>query len=242
MGPFDLVQTAVASGNGYTVPGAGTLTSWSNNSAFSINQTMTLAVFRKVADPDIYLQVGHDGPRPLQSGIVNTFSTSLPVQSGDLLGMNPQSPSTVACTFPGTAGDSVFNRGPALNDGQQGQFFPFGSPVRLNLTAVFAPSNTVTLGKTALNKKKGTATLNLTLPNPGDLSASGKGVKASSAGAVSSKAVPAGAAKLTIKAKGAQKQTLDQTGKVTLKVAINYTPTGGDPGTQSVKVKLKKNG
>ena len=31
-----------------------------------------------------------------------------------------------------------------------------------------------------------------------------------------------------------------QTGKVKLNLAITYTPTGGDPSTQSVKVKLKK--
>jgi hypothetical protein len=33
---------------------------------------------------------------------------------------------------------------------------------------------------------------------------------------------------------------LNDTGKVRLNVAITYTPTGGSPNTQSVKVKLKK--
>ena len=32
----------------------------------------------------------------------------------------------------------------------------------------------------------------------------------------------------------------DETGKVKLSVAITYTPTGGEPSSQSVKVKLKK--
>ncbi len=47
--------------------------------------------------------------------------------------------------------------------------------------------------------------------------------------------------KLTIKAKGKKKGTLNETGKVKLRPKITYTPTGGDPSTQSVKVKLKKN-
>ena len=46
---------------------------------------------------------------------------------------------------------------------------------------------------------------------------------------------------MLIKAKGKKKRKLNDTGKVTLNVAVTYTPTGGDPSTQSVKVKLKKN-
>jgi hypothetical protein len=222
------------------VPGTGTITSWSTNATATVTQSMTFKAFRKVAEPNFYKVVGLDGPRPLTPSLLNTFTgLSIPVQAGDLIGGHPTGASllnisTVADQFAAAAVD--------LKPSDAGaNFFPSGGD-RLNLTAVFEPSNTVTLGKTALNKKKGSATLNLTLPNPGDLTASGKGVKASSAGAVTSKAVPAGAAKLVIKAKGKQKQTLDQTGKVTLKVSIKFTPTGGDPGTKTVKVKLKKTG
>ena len=109
--------------------------------------------------------------------------------------------------------------------------------------AVFVkPSNAVTLGAITRNKKKGTATLPVNVPNPGELTGSGNGVKASSAGrAVISKSVGAGQAQLLIKAKGKKKKQLNQKGKVKLSVAVTYTPTGGDPSTQSVKVKLKKN-
>lgn len=109
--------------------------------------------------------------------------------------------------------------------------------------AVFVkPSNAVTLGAITRNKKKGTATLPVNVPNPGELTGSGNGVKASSAGrAVISKSVGAGQAQLLIKAKGRKKKQLNRKGKVKLSVAVTYTPTGGDPSTQSVKVKLKKN-
>ena len=108
--------------------------------------------------------------------------------------------------------------------------------------AIFVkPSNAVTLGAITRNKKKGTATLPVNVPNPGELTGSGNGVKASSAGrAVISKSVGAGQAQLLIKAKGKKKKQLNQEGKVKLSVAVTYTPTGGDTSTQSVKVKLKK--
>jgi hypothetical protein len=91
------------------------------------------------------------------------------------------------------------------------------------------------------NKKKGTATIKVTVPNSGELTGLGKGVKASSAGgAVISKSVALGQAQLKVKAKGKKKRKLNQKGKVKVKVAITYTPTGGTPQTQSLKVKLKK--
>jgi hypothetical protein len=59
--------------------------------------------------------------------------------------------------------------------------------------------------------------------------------------AIISKTVSApGVVKLKIRAKGKQKAILNETGKVKVKPKITYTPTGGDPSTQSIKVKLKK--
>src|SRR5262249_33976206 len=114
--------------------------------------------------------------------------------------------------------------------------------VRANLTAVLNPTNTFTLGAPTRNKKKGTAAITVNdIPNPGELTGSGNGVNASSAsGAVISKSVGAGQAQLLIKATGKKKRKLNETGKVKLNVAITYTPTGGDPSTQSVTLKLKK--
>lgn len=102
-------------------------------------------------------------------------------------------------------------------------------------------SNDFTIANVARNKKKGTATVTLNLPDPGELVGSGKGVKASSAGqATTSKSAGAGPATLVIKAKGKKKRKLTSTGKVKLNVAISFTPTGGKTKTVSMKVKLKK--
>ena len=40
---------------------------------------------------------------------------------------------------------------------------------------------------------------------------------------------------------GRRGETLNETGTVKLTPRITYTPTGGDPATQSKKLKLKKN-
>jgi hypothetical protein len=104
-----------------------------------------------------------------------------------------------------------------------------------------APSNAFTLGAITRNTKKGTAKITVNVPNPGELTATGNGVKAASVGrAVISKSVGGGPAQLLIKANGKKKKTLNEVGKVKLNVAITYAPTGGNPSTQSVKVKLKK--
>jgi hypothetical protein len=88
------------------------------------------------------------------------------------------------------------------------------------------------------NKKKGTATITAGIDFPGELLASGKGVKASSA--VTSKAVAAGQAQLVIKAKGKKRRNLNEKGKVKLKLTVTYTPASGTAHTQPLKVKLKK--
>jgi hypothetical protein len=240
---FDLLQPTVTSGNTYVVPATvatGTVNSWSTNAAAVAGQRYTMKVFRQVTGLT-YTVVGHDGPRSLTPGVVNTFPANIPVRQGDVLGFNDNDGSAVtnACLFP-IAGESHLERMGSLADGASGTFFA-NPNFRINVTAVVEPTNTFTLGGITRNKKKGTATITTTVPNPGDLSGSGKGAKVTSAGATISKAVTPGTAKLVIRAKGKKKRKLNDTGKVKLNTTITYTPTGGAPLTQTRKVKLKKN-
>ena len=194
----DRAQPSVISGNSYVVPATGgitawTLTSWSHNAAADIGQELTMKVFRKVADPMTYTVVGHDGPRPLTPSIVNTFQTSLAVRAGDVLGNNSKSPAENASYFP-APGESFIDIQPGLADGQAGTFLLSADPLRLNVSAVLEPTNTFMLGQITHHKAKGTATLAVTVPNPGDLTVGGKGVKSAGGGtAVTSKAVNGGA-------------------------------------------------
>jgi hypothetical protein len=244
--PFDRVQTTVTSGSSYAVPATvatGTITSWSHNAAAGSGQTLTMKVFRPLGGA-AYQVVGHDGPRPLSAIVpgLNTFPTSIAVKAGDVLGLNTASTAMTACVFIVGAGNLHRERPGDLPDGASDNFGPEFGTTRANITAVVAPSNSFTVDSITRNKKKGTATLRATVPNPGELSGSGKGVKvAGAAGAVLSKTVSGpGAVKLLIKARGKKKRKLNETGKVKLNVAVTYTPTGGDPATESKRLKLRK--
>ena len=97
------------------------------------------------------------------------------------------------------------------------------------------PSNDLALGKPERNTDKGTASLPATVPGPGSITLSGKGV-VRRAGAT----LAAGTVHLKVKAKGAAKRTLKATGKVTVTVQVTFTPTGGNARTVTKKVKLRK--
>jgi hypothetical protein len=234
----EFVQLGVTSGNTYVVPGNGTITSWTMQAGADAGE-LTMKIFRKLADPALYQVVGHAGPERTTPGGTagNTFPANVRVRQGDLLGLHTVTFSPCGFKDPGSR-LAIFSGD--LADGEAAEFgADTGSA--LDIQAVFVPDNTLTLGKVKRNKKKGTATLTATVPNPGELTGSGKGVRVASASrAVISKSVTAGQAQLTIRAKGKKKTTLNETGKVKVKPKITYTPTGGDPATQSKKLKLKK--
>jgi hypothetical protein len=138
----DLLQPTVTSGNAYTVPaGMGAVTSWSTNADADADQMLTMKVFRKVADPATYQVVGHDGPRPLNSGVLNTFPASVAVMSGDVLGLqvpSDPSPGSPSCRF-SAPGDTYLFKSGNLADGQQDVFAPGIADFRANVSAVVEP-------------------------------------------------------------------------------------------------------
>jgi hypothetical protein len=106
--------------------------------------------------------------------------------------------------------------------------------------AIAVNTNAFTTGKATLNKKKGTAKVPVTVPDPGTLTLAGNGVKPAAVGASKSVAVGTGTVNLLVKATGEKKRKLNSTGKVKVKVTITYTPTGLSPNSQTLKLKLKK--
>lgn len=101
------------------------------------------------------------------------------------------------------------------------------------------PSNAFTLGKLALNKKKGSAKLSVKVPGGGtlkvaDVKKSKKRIKA--------KTVHAGAAgtvKLPLQPTKSARGILEDKGKLKVKVKVTFTPTGGLAATQTRKLTLK---
>jgi hypothetical protein len=231
-------------GNSYVVPlippaGALSITSWSHQANANAGQRLKLKVFRPVAGVD-YTVVGQDGFRDVTPDALNTFTTNIPVKPGDVVGFTTVIGSgPIGCGLQPSGQTYYFSNGD-YPDGAQATFV-VANGQRLNVSAVVEPTNTFSLGQTTRNKKRGTATLTVNVPNPGELTVSGKGAReASATGATTAKSVPAGRVNLTIKAKGKKRKKLIRNGKVKLKPTITYTPTAGSPNTQSTKLKLKK--
>jgi hypothetical protein len=169
-----------------------------------------------------------------------SYGVQLPIRIGDYIGLDCCDPGVFEpeAEFFVTGNAAVRNEWqPRLSDGGAGR-----APLRTNayeiaLNAEIDPTSTFTLDAVTRNKNKGTATIAATVPNPGELTGSGKGVNA----AVLSRKVRApGRVRLLVKAKGKRKRRLNSTGKLRVRPEITYTPTGGSASTRSVKVKLVK--
>jgi hypothetical protein len=178
---------------------------------------------------------------PIQA--TTSYEVQLPIRIGDYIGLDCCDPGVFEpdAEFFVTGAGAVRNEWqPSLVDGEAGR-----APLRTNayeiaLNTVIDPTSTFTLGAITHNKDKGTATITVNVPNPGELTGSGRGVKVADA-AVTRKHVRApGRVRLVIKAKGRKKRKLNSTGKVTLRPEITYIPTGGGMNTQSMKVRLIK--
>jgi hypothetical protein len=91
------------------------------------------------------------------------------------------------------------------------------------------------LGGVKLNKGKGTATLSVTVPSAGTLTASGKGLVKTKKNAKKAKTL-----KLTIKAKGKTKAQLEELGKAKVKAKISFKPTSGIVVKKTKGITLKQ--
>jgi hypothetical protein len=238
-GPTDLVQPSVtAGGNLYSARAAGRITSWSTRSGGS--GSYTLKVFRRTTDPDVFRVIGHSGPHPLTSGL-KTFSANLAVSSGDLIGLNATGaagPGNNTCAF-SSPGDFVLSSSGNLPDGGS-ENFPPGSAmdnVRLNLSATLVPTNAFGFGAVTRDRRKGTATLEVLVSNPGSVTLAGKGLKLKRA---TKTVAVAGPVRFAIAAAGKKEKKLKRKGRVSVQVNATFTPTGGDPAGQSISLKLKK--
>lgn len=117
---------------------------------------------------------------------------------------------------------------------------PLPPPVRQPILPAAPPSNVFTIGKLKLNKKNGTATLQVAVPGAGTVTAvdakkkSPKRIKQATAAAVS-----VGTVTLKLKPTGSGRKTLKKTGKLRFKALLSFTPTGGTTGTATLSGKLK---
>jgi hypothetical protein len=95
------------------------------------------------------------------------------------------------------------------------------------------PPNDISFGKVKRNRKRGTATVTVWVPEPGELTLFGKRVKRSAKSAEA-----AGKVRMSVRLKPKARRKLDPTARVRVKVA--YTPAGGDPNTEGKSIRLIK--
>jgi hypothetical protein len=226
----DYLQTSVTGGNLYIAREAGTITSWSTISSGG-GAAYVFKIFRRTTDPDVFQVIGHAQAHALAFGR-NVVGVSLSVESGDMIGLN-ESGAPNSCTFP-MPGDSVLSRAGNLSDGAMGAFGP-QNDVRLNLSAVLVPDNGFTLGGITRDRRRGTATVTATTSNPGTVTVSGKGLKKRAPRNVA----VAGPVTFQIATIGKTKRRLGRKGRITVPVTVTFFPTGGDPSSQLIRLKLK---
>jgi hypothetical protein len=77
--------------NRYAAPFAGVITSWSVEAAEGGGPSVTFKAARAV-DGDTFRTVGVGEPEEAQSGQLNTYSTRIPVQAGDVIGLYSSQP------------------------------------------------------------------------------------------------------------------------------------------------------
>jgi hypothetical protein len=228
----DYLQPSVTGGELYIAKQAGTITSWTTYSGGPA--TYTFKVFRRTTDPDVFQVIAHADQQTFTTG-VKTFSTSIAVRSGDMIGFH-KGVSGSSCAINAT-GDAVLFGPTDLQDGDAG---PFSATAfanrRLNLAATLVPSNEFHLTQVTQNRNHGTATLVVQVSNPGVFTLSGKGLKNRQ---VSKNVVGAGNLTFQLAVAGAPKRKLQRKGSTRIALNLTFAPTGGDPLTQTVPVKLK---
>lgn len=188
----------------------------------------------------LFTGAGTSGSVTPPTAATTSYGVLLPIRIGDYIGIDCCNPGVFEpdAEFFVTGNAAVRNEWqPGLANGGAGR-----APLRTNgyeiaVNAQINPISTFTLDTIRPNRRKGTATITANVPNPGELSGSGRGVNAA---VISRKVRAPGRVRLLIKAKGKKKRKLNSTGKVKLRPEITYTPTGGSANTQSVNLKLIK--
>jgi TolB protein len=176
-----------------------------------------------------------DGSR--ERPIPETFSSESPAYApgGDRIALQTQTNRlNPFCANIFTISPEGSDRQAVTHNCAQGQSFPAlaGSPSWQPLPGPV--SNDFSFGKLRRNRKRGTAKLPVNVPGPGELDLA-KTEKVKPQG----KRAPAEAeVKFAIKPKGKSKRALRKKGKAKVLAKVTYTPDGGEPNTESKRLKL----
>lgn len=179
----------------------------------------------------------------------DVFAISLPIQRGDLIGLD-------CCAAPGATyftanhpGGRVFFEPGFLGDGAPGATPSGTDTFEILLNADIEPSSAFTIDR-ARAKKGGAITVTVDLPNPGTIVAGDRTDPALTRAAHSRKRplllkpdsveAAAGSVSLTVAITKAARRLLAASGHLKVPVKLTFTPTNGKPASQTVGVKLRR--
>jgi hypothetical protein len=101
--PITVVQKTLTSGNTYVVPGNGVISSWSTYPG--AGGSAKLKILQPGAGADQYKVVAESASQTVTASSLQTFASNVPVQAGDIVGLETTSGS--GCAFATTASDVV---------------------------------------------------------------------------------------------------------------------------------------
>jgi hypothetical protein len=192
-----------------------------------------------------YLIVGESSAAGQTPNSLNTYSASIPVQAGDLIGIYQNGGD---CAIPtGDAQDTaVFLAGDQAPGASPAEFSPlFKSifPVQATITKDVPsppPSNEFSIGKLNNRRKKGTAVSPVFVPGPGTLTAGeARKKRRRLVRSANLSAAAAGKVLVPLIPTPAGREILKEKGRFSRKVVITYTPRGGTPASQVFSPVLK---
>jgi hypothetical protein len=165
---------------------------------------------------------------------VSTFTTSMPISKGDRIGLDDDH---LAGSNFGDAGGSsgsedIFQPIPA-NGTMRNPDFSGGGELLFNADVV--PTALFPKPKKPKKTKSGVAILVVVAPNPGVLSVSAKRAFIKS---VSKTVSAAGNVKLKLRPTKSTRSVLRRFGQANGQINVTFTPTGGSPSSQQLKVRL----
>lgn len=228
----NLVLTGNLAPGGLRSPVNGTVTSWRFKSGSAGN-----AVSLRVLTPGAGVSFTGGGASAAVTsagGLNGPFPTSVPIRSGDAIGLDRSNGALVLSTNPGAS--QAYWTMPTLASGST-RDGSLGGGNEVLVQAVVEPTNMLTFGAPAINRKTGTATLAVDVPNAGQLAVAGTNVAVSG---VPGTVGAAGRIQVTVQATGKARKRLKKKGAVTVSPSFSYTPDNGQANVQTTSVTLLK--
>ena len=225
------VPAADMAPDGLASPVNGTVTGWRFKTV-TAGGSVSLRVLR-FAGGTSFTGVGtSEVATPISSNLPQgPFATSLPIRIGDHVGLDASAGQTVIADTPAT---QLYWNAPPLADGQTRA--GAGGNREPMVQAIVEPTSTVTFGAIRRNKKKGTASVTMTLPNAGELIYSGNGLSLTGPPTVSAP----GDVQLIVKTIGKKRKKLFRKGKLGVSFQVSFTPSQGSLHTTTESLKLRK--